>query len=233
MVMPFTHLQKYAQYLHRTLIDLFIVRPYYCSMMNITKTDASILRPQHIEAQEHVVDYQDILDFWFHEIDPSDWFEPSKEFDDMLRARFTSVFNEVRDGKMAHWRETAEGRLAEIIVLDQFPRNIFRGTPQAFTGDEMALNLAREAISLNLDEKLTAEQKAFLYMPYMHSEDKRIHQYAVLLFAQNGLEEQLKFEKLHKKIIDRFGRYPHRNAILGRKSTDEELEFLETPNSSF
>lgn len=202
-------------------------------MMNIAKTDATILRPQQISTHSEFVGPQDILDFWFHEIDESLWFEQSDEFDDMLRKRFTNVYNDVREGKMAHWRETPEGRLAEILVLDQFSRNIFRGSAQAFTGDEMALQLAREAISLNVDEKLPIEQRAFLYMPYMHSEDQKIHEYAVLLFAQNGLEEHLKFEKLHKRIIERFGRYPHRNQLLGRKSTAAEKEFLKQPNSSF
>lgn len=202
-------------------------------MMTIAKTEATVLRPQNLTTNDEFVSPQDIIDFWFTEISPEQWFAGSSELDDMLRERFLPVYNDVRDGKMAHWRDTAEGRLAEIIVLDQFARNIFRGTPQAFTGDEMALQLAREAVSLNLDEQLPIEQRAFLYMPYMHSEDKKIHEYAILLFAQNGLEEHLEYEKLHKRIIERFGRYPHRNQILGRKSTEEELDFLKQPNSSF
>lgn len=201
-------------------------------MMTIARTEATLLTPQELSGGEFLSP-NDILDFWFTETSHEQWFKPDSQFDELIRERFIHVYNEVRSGKMAHWRDTPEGRLAEIIVLDQFARNIFRDTPQAFTGDEMALQLAREAVSINIDEKLPVEQRAFLYMPYMHSEDKKIHRYAVLLFAQNGLEEQLEYEKLHKSIIDRFGRYPHRNKILGRKSTPEELEFLKEPNSSF
>ncbi|EAO7613966.1 DUF924 domain-containing protein, partial [Salmonella enterica] len=131
------------------------------------------------------------------------------------------------------WRKTAEGRLAEIIVLDQFSRNLFRDSPQAFAQDSLALALAQEAISLNLDQQLSPEQRAFLYMPFMHSESKLIHEFALKLFQRLGNPTNLEFEKKHKVIIDRFGRYPHRNQILGRESTDEELTFLTQPDSSF
>ena len=121
----------------------------------------------------------------------------------------------------------------EIIVLDQFSRNLFRDSPQAFAQDSLALALAQEAISLNLDQQLSPEQRAFLYMPFMHSESKLIHEFALKLFQRLGNPTNLEFEKKHKVIIDRFGRYPHRNQILGRASTDEELTFLTQPDSSF
>lgn len=179
------------------------------------------------------MDWQNVLDFWFEEIDPSFWFKKDEQFDAHLKERFVSTYHEVLAGLSVSWRSTAEGRLAEIIVLDQFSRNMFRETPQAFSADELALHLARECVRLGDDQKLPIVQRAFVYMPYMHSENPAVHVEAVKLFSQAGLEENLKFELMHKKIIDRFGRYPHRNKILGRTSTPEEAEFLKTPGSSF
>jgi len=130
-------------------------------------------------------------------------------------------------------RQTAQGRLAEIIVLDQFARNLFRDQAQQFAADAMALVLAQEAIAQGFDQQLPAQQRLFMYMPYMHSESVLIHQRAVALFTALGLPDNLDFEYKHQAIIDRFGRYPHRNALLGRASTAEELAFLQQPNSSF
>ena len=144
-----------------------------------------------------------------------------------------STHQQAAQAELWGWRKTAEGRLAEIIVLDQFSRNLFRDSPQAFAQDSLALALAQEAISLNLDQQLSPEQRAFLYMPFMHSESKLIHEFALKLFQRLGNPTNLEFEKKHKVIIDRFGRYPHRNQILGRESTDEELTFLTQPDSSF
>ena len=123
--------------------------------------------------------------------------------------------------------------MAEIIVLDQFSRNLFRDSPAAFAQDALALALAQETVAQGLDLKLAPEQRSFLYMPYMHSESAKIHQIGLELFKQLGNPINLEFEQKHKVIIDRFGRYPHRNAVLGRTSTAEELEFLTKPNSSF
>jgi uncharacterized protein (DUF924 family) len=174
-----------------------------------------------------------VLSFWFNEIDPSNWFKNDPHFDEQVKALFQGTYSEALAGSTASWRKTAKGRLAEVIVLDQFGRNIFRNTAQAFAGDELALNLAREAVRMGEDEMLSPKEKAFLYMPYMHSESKKMHQEAVKLFSQKGLEDNLKYEMMHKNIIDRFGRYPHRNKVLGRMSTPEEIEFLKQPNSSF
>lgn len=127
----------------------------------------------------------------------------------------------------------AEGRLAEIIVLDQFSRNMFRGKPESFSQDAQALTLAQELVTNGHDQNLSVERRIFAYMPYMHSESDLIHEQAERLYSQPGMEGALAFEKRHKVIIERFGRFPHRNAILGRTFTPQELAFLETPGSSF
>lgn len=176
---------------------------------------------------------QDILDFWFDPNHRPLWFAKSDAFDDKIREQFQIIHQQAIQAELWSWRKTPEGRLAEIIVLDQFSRNIYRDQAQAFAYDSLALALAQEAISLQLDAQLSPEQRSFLYMPFMHSESKLMHEYALKLFQRLGNEINLSFEKKHKIIIDRFGRYPHRNEILGRTSTAEELEFLTQPNSSF
>jgi uncharacterized protein (DUF924 family) len=127
----------------------------------------------------------------------------------------------------------AKGRLAEIIILDQFSRNIFRDTPQAFANDPLALALAQEALAVDADKALSPTERSFLYLPFMHSESAEIHKVAVMLYGLPGLEDNLDFELKHQTIIIRFGRYPHRNKILGRESTAEEIEFLKEPGSGF
>jgi uncharacterized protein (DUF924 family) len=179
------------------------------------------------------VKYQAILDFWLSETDPKQWWAKDIEFDRLVTERFQSTHDAAVKGELFAWRETPKGRLAEILVLDQFSRNIYRDSPSAFAFDAQALVLAQEAIRANAQQKLPAKQKAFLYMPFMHSESNIIHDIALKLFSEPGLEHNLKFELKHKAIIDRFGRYPHRNAILGRESTEEEIAFLKQPESSF
>lgn len=171
---------------------------------------------------------QDILHFWFKELTPKDWFVKNEELDARMRERFLAVHGAAARGETAAWRETPEGRLAEIIVLDQFSRNMFRGTAEAFAYDAQALKLAEEAVAVGVDKKLLRTQRRFLYMPYMHSESKAVHKKAFWLFLRLFDWQTFKYELLHKRIIDRFGRYPHRNEILGRTSTPEELEFLKT-----
>lgn len=173
-----------------------------------------------------------ILVFWFDEIDPNQWrcFDPS--FDDLLRRRFLSLLQQAAAGELFTWREKARGRLAEIIVLDQFSRNIHRNTPLAFAQDPAALVLAQEAVAAGVMSELGEEERSFLLMPYMHSESRTIHIQAEVLFkryAPSRYEPELR----HKAIIDRFGRYPHRNEILNRVSTSEEIEFLKLPGSRF
>lgn len=176
---------------------------------------------------------QDILDFWFTEITPKQWFSVEASFDATIRERFGATHKQATLGELYTWRTTPAGRLAEVIVLDQFSRNMYRGTAQAFSYDALALVLAQEAVALGADQALPSPQRPFLYMPYMHSESARIHEVAVTLFQAPGMENNLDFEHRHKAIIDRFGRYPHRNEILGRTSTAEEQEFLQKPGSSF
>ncbi|MFM2399012.1 MAG: hypothetical protein RL341_1169, partial [Pseudomonadota bacterium] len=131
------------------------------------------------------------------------------------------------------WRATPKGRLAEVIVLDQFSRNLHRGSALAFANDAMALSLAQEAVAAGADAALSQSERMFLYMPYMHSESRAIHVEAQQLFRANGEGGGIDSELRHKAIIDRFGRYPHRNAALGRESTVEELAFLQQPGSRF
>ena len=176
---------------------------------------------------------QSVIDFWFREIAPRQWFAKDSEFDRLIAQRFKSVHDRALKCELFPWRDTAQGRLAEIIVLDQFTRNIHRDSPLAFAADPLALVLSQEAVRVQVQRDLTAQQKCFLYMPHMHSESPLIHERAVELFSEPGLERNLEFELQHKAIIDRFGRYPHRNTILGRASTPEELAFLKTPGSSF
>lgn len=179
------------------------------------------------------MNYQDILDFWFSPETQPNWFVKSDQFDQSLKEKFSDILEQASKAELWSWRKNADGRLAEILVLDQFSRNIFRDTPRAFTQDSLALTLAQEAISQDLDKQLSPEQRSFLYMPFMHSESKLIHEFALKLFQRLGNPENLEYEIKHKIIIDRFGRYPHRNQILGRESTEEELSFLTQPDSSF
>jgi uncharacterized protein (DUF924 family) len=174
-----------------------------------------------------------ILRFWFEELDPAQWWEKNAELDALICLRFEAAHRAARCGELFGWRTTADGRLAEIIVLDQFSRNMYRDTPQAFASDALALILAQEAVASGAHRALPPPKRSFLLMPYMHSESLLVHEQAMLLFDHPGLEHNLDFERQHKAIIERFGRYPHRNTILGRNSTMEELEFLRQPGSSF
>ena len=175
----------------------------------------------------------DILKFWFIEINPKDQFSGSEKIDALIRERFSEIHAVAKKCELSKWRMTPEGRLAEIIILDQFSRNLFRDDPKSFAQDPQALSLAQEAIALHAHEKLSQFQRNFMFMPYMHSESQKIHQTAEKLFSEKGLENSRTFEIRHKAIIDRFGRFPHRNKILGRQSTLEEVEFLKQPGSSF
>jgi uncharacterized protein (DUF924 family) len=175
----------------------------------------------------------DIIAFWFEETQPAQWWQKSSEFDQLIRDRFGALHAAAARCELYAWRATPQGRLAEVIVLDQFSRNIHRDDPRAFAADPLALALAQTAIATGDDLALPASQRAFLYLPFMHSESAAIHAVAMELFRTPGMESNLSFEIQHKAIIDRFGRYPHRNAVLGRISTPDELAFLREPGSSF
>lgn len=177
--------------------------------------------------------FQDIIHFWFQELTAKDHFSKSELLDESIRNRFGSTLLAATRGELYPWRVAPLGRLAEIVVLDQFSRNIFRDQPQSFAQDPQALTLAQELVARGQDQEIGLAQRAFAYMPYMHSESLAIHEQAVSLFSQPGLEGTLAFELKHKEIIERFGRFPHRNAILGRVSTPDEQLFLSHPGSSF
>jgi len=170
----------------------------------------------------------DILRFWFVEHGRDDWFGGKAEFDAELAGRFADLHPRVAAGEAWAWRATPEGRLAEIIVLDQFSRQLHRGSPEAFAHDGMALALAQEAVAGGHDLRLDPVRRMFLYLPYEHSESLAIHEEAVRLFTALGDEEALKYELAHLDCLRRFGRYPKRNAALGRASTPAELDYIAT-----
>lgn len=175
----------------------------------------------------------DVLHFWFVEHGRDDWFGGKPEFDARIEHAFGETHLAVAAGEAWHWREQPEGRLAEIIVLDQFSRQLYRGEARAFASDAMALALAQEAVAGGHDQKLPQQQRGFLYMPYMHSESLVVHEEAVRLFTLLGVEETLKYELMHVEVLKRFGRYPRRNAALGRSSTSKEVEYCASSEGMF
>ncbi|WP_373740505.1 DUF924 family protein [Neisseria sp.] len=176
---------------------------------------------------------QTVLDFWFRETDSALWFAKNETFDELVHRRFETLWRQAAASELYGWRETLHGRLAEIIVLDQFSRNLFRDSPQAFAQDNMAVALAQEAVWQPGFAAMEAAERHFMLMPLMHSESRAVHMQAEQLFRRHTSASAYDFEIKHKSIIDRFGRYPHRNRVLGRESTAEELEFLKQPGSSF
>lgn len=177
--------------------------------------------------------HEQVLAFWFEEIEPRQWWVADPAFDAQVRERFLPTLEAASRGELYAWRTTPAGRVAEVIVLDQFSRNLYRGTPQAFAQDPMALALAQEAVALGVLDELSPMQRTFLLMPYMHSESALIHVQAERLFKAWAPPDNYRYELQHKAIVDRFGRYPHRNAILGRVSSAEEIAFLKLPGASF
>jgi uncharacterized protein (DUF924 family) len=176
---------------------------------------------------------KDIIQFWFEDIEQSKWFVKDVEFDALIRKKFSNIHYSAHQCELYSWRKTAKGRLAEIIILDQFSRNMFRDSEKAFAYDALALGLSQEAIELGIDKELSPIERSFLYMPFMHSESLIIHEVAVTLYRANGIQNNVDFEIMHKDIIEKFGRYPHRNKILGRESTESEIKFLTQAGSSF
>jgi uncharacterized protein (DUF924 family) len=170
--------------------------------------------------------YQPVLDFWFVDHGLDDWFQGGPEFDARLAERFTDLQPVVARGEAAAWRETPDGRLAEIIVLDQFSRQLHRGKPEAFAQDKMALVLAQEAIAGGHDMAVEHERAMFFYMPFMHAESLILQDEGVRLFEAYGVEDNLNYMRAHRDTIARFGRFPFRNKALGRQSTDEEIAYI-------
>jgi uncharacterized protein (DUF924 family) len=174
-----------------------------------------------------------ILDFWFGEIRPAQWFKPDAALDAEITRRFGAVYEELSTGVAEAWRFGAREILAAVVVLDQFPRNMFRGTPKAFATDAAALVLAERSIERGADRLLTQIERQFLYMPFQHSEELAVQERSIALFEALGDASVLDFARRHHAIVKRFGRFPHRNAVLGRASTGEEIAFLKQPGSSF
>ena len=174
-----------------------------------------------------------VLAFWLGEVRPDQWFKKDPELDETVRARFGALYRRLAAGVPPRWLETPEGCLAATIVLDQFPRNMFRDDASAYDTDDAALATAEHAVAHGFDRKLTKAGARFLYTPFEHSEDAAMQARSVALFATVSDAETMKYIERHQEIIDRFGRFPHRNAALGRPSTTEERAFLEEPDSSF
>ena len=183
---------------------------------------------------------REILSFWFGEpplVERDVWFRKDPAFDATIRARFGEAIAAARAGAFGEWCHDPLGALARVILLDQFTRNVYRGTAEAFSGDERALATADDAIAKGFDRTLAPVERRFLYMPFVHSEDRAMQERALALFGAlatgTGLASPLEWVKRHADVIRRFGRFPHRNAILGRTSTPEEIAFLATQGSTF
>ena len=180
-----------------------------------------------------MVESADILNFWFAPGMAQKWYGKDQAFDALITKRFLKTFEMAKAGELDDWTLTPAGRMALIIVLDQFPRNMFRDTAASFSGDDKALALTKTGLAKNDDGSLPDMQKSFFYLPLMHSENIEDQDQSVALFEALGDENNLHYARLHRDIIARFCRFPHRNAILGRVSRMEEEPFLKTPNSSF
>jgi uncharacterized protein (DUF924 family) len=178
---------------------------------------------------------EEILHFWFEETEPQQWFQKNTDFDQAISERFTVTYNMARDGLCDGWNRDAKGCLALCILLDQFPRNMFRGTPKSFATDEKALLVSKYAVSKGYDQLLIPTERLFLYLPFEHSESLNDQKKSVELFAtmKNYNELYYDYALRHMDVINKFGRFPHRNIILGRDNTPEEEEYLAQEGSGF
>ena len=191
---------------------------------------------------------EDVLEFWFGALDASGkppaersarWWRKDPAFDEVVVRTFGGDIERAARGELDDWKQSPRGRLALVILLDQFSRNAYRDTPKAFSNDARAFSIVQEGIELGHDRQLRDVERSFFYMPFMHTEDRAVQERGVEVFVRaneeraGAFEEGVKFAMLHRDIVQRFGRFPHRNAILGRESTPEELEFLKQPGSSF
>ena len=173
-----------------------------------------------------------VLKYWFEELGDAHWFEASRDVDGQIRTRFLALHEQLVNGHISP-SASPRGMLAAIVVLDQFSRNMFRGTPRAYAADAQARQLAKAAIAQQLDLGLSATERQFLYLPFQHSENREDQARSVALYAQLGNEDWNSYALAHQALIDEFGRFPHRNAILGRQSTEEEKTRLTQPMGSF
>lgn len=174
-----------------------------------------------------------VTGFWFSPAVRPNWFKADPALDREIEARFGGLVAPAAAGALDGWLREAQGALALCLVLDQFPRNIWRGTPRAYAHDAQARRVASLAVARGLDAALTAEERLFLYLPFEHAEDLAEQERAVRLIEPLGNAAWTDYAVRHREIVARFGRFPHRNAILGRESTDGEVAFLKEPNSSF
>lgn len=174
-----------------------------------------------------------VLKFWFEQTAPDQWFTKDPTFDARVRQRYLRLHEILASGGNDGLLADAQTALAAVIVLDQMSRNMFRGTPRAFAADRQALWLAEAAVARGLDAGLTKDQRMFLYLPFQHAEDRQSQARSVALTASLNDPELQKWAEAHKAIVDRFGRFPHRNSVLGRISTPEEIEFLKQPGNHF
>lgn len=174
-----------------------------------------------------------VLDFWFSELEPKDRFAKSDELDQLITKRFSSLHLALSRDVPAEWRASAGARLALVIVLDQFPRNMYRGSPMAFATDTLALNQAKAALAVGADSEVEESRRLFFYLPFEHAENLAEQDRAVALCEALGNEQFLDFAHRHRELIERFGRFPHRNSILGRTSTAEEKAYLAEPGAGF
>ena len=175
----------------------------------------------------------EILNFWFKECKPEQWFKKNEDFDQMIENRFSIAIENAIAGNLGNWEESETGCLALIILLDQFTRNVFRDTPHAFAGDKRALALSQLCYDKDYLTNPDVQRRQFMLMPMMHSENLAVQDAALPLFKKYASGKDYEYAEKHRYFIARFGRFPHRNVILGRKSTNEELEFLKQPGSSF
>ncbi len=176
---------------------------------------------------------EDVIAFWFDELTANDWFRGGADLDGRIGGRFRDLHLALARSVTPDWRESPQARLACIIALDQFPRNIYRGTPLAFATDGLARREARLALEAGADEALGKDHRCFLYLPFEHSEEIQDQDRSVDLFTALGDANYLDFAERHRDVIRRFGRFPHRNAILGRESTPDELDYLAMPGAGF
>ena len=179
------------------------------------------------------MNYKDVLDFWFHPNHIPLHFSEDKEFDEKIRDKFLDTWKKGSEGLLVDWRDTIKGRLAEIIVLDQFSRNLWRNDIKTYTQDKMAIALAQEVIRHPDYDKLSNVEKNFILLPFMHSESLELHDWADKYYKELGDEKLIYFEKLHREVLEEFGRYPYQNKDLGRKSTPAELKILEDKRDGF
>jgi len=176
----------------------------------------------------HSITPRSILDYWYSDRIKSGWFNSTKELDQEIKKNYETIWKAAIKGKLSSWKESAEGCLALAIILDQFPLNMFRGEVKSFSTEAMAVKVTKLAIKNNFDKLIDKDKIAFLYMPLMHSENIDDQNLSVRLFEEAGLEDNAKFAKHHRTIVEKYGRFPHRNEILNRESTEEELNYLES-----